>query len=63
MQTIIINIILGLAGKLLTAEFFEKMVLLAAHGIAKNTDNDLDNETVAAIAEALGKKDWYDKLK
>ena len=63
MYNVLISLLLGILSKLVTADFFEKMILMGIHWIALKTTNELDNETGVAIAEALGKKEWYLTLK
>lgn len=59
----LVKIMVGVTVKLLTANFFEKLILMGLKSLSAKTTNTLDDEIVATVAEALGKQDWYATLK
>ena len=63
MFNLLIRLLIGVLTKLVTADFFEKMVLMSIHWISQKTTNNLDNTAGLAIADALGKTTWYENLK
>lgn len=50
MQALLVKMLL----KLMTETFIAKAVVLGARELAKSTKNELDNQLVDAVAEALG---------
>jgi hypothetical protein len=52
---IVIQSLLALGIKLLTSSVIEKVVLLGLRELAKNTDNEVDNELVRIVEEAIKK--------
>lgn len=63
MFQILLKMLVGVLTKLATQEFFEKLFLVFLHWIVKNTNNNVDDAMGSSIADALGKKAWYDALK
>ena len=51
----VIQSLLALGIKLLTSSVIEKVVLLGLRELAKNTDNEVDNELVRIVEEAIKK--------
>ena len=52
---IVIQSLLALGIKLLTSSVIEKVVLLGLRELAKNTDNEVDDELVQIVEEAIKK--------
>ena len=52
---IVIQSLLALGIKLLTSSVIEKVVLLGLRELAKKTDNEVDDELVQIVEEALKK--------
>lgn len=56
MYQILLSALLGMVGKILTAEFIEFAIVRFAEILAKRTATTYDDEFVAKIKELLGKK-------
>lgn len=57
MTQILVQILWGIAGKLLTQGFVSKMLIQGLRYWAESTENNYDDAVVIAMAEALGVDD------
>ena len=56
MSGLMIKILIGIGGKLLTETFVSRMVVHSLRAAAKKTTNTVDDQMVQNVADALGIK-------
>ena len=56
MMQVILAALMAMGAKIVTSEFIEFVILLAAKALVKKTDNQYDDQLVAEIEKLLGHK-------